>query len=136
MRSNSKKRQAAILAGWRSGFEEDVAAYLTKEGVAFRYEEVVIEWLDMKNRKYTPDFELSNGILIETKGRFVSNDRRKHVEIKKQRPDLDIRFVFQNSNSKLYKGAKSTYGDWCKKQGFLYADKVIPREWLEEKKTK
>jgi len=85
----------------------------------------------MKVRHYTPDFILANGVIIETKGRFVSNDRRKHVEIKKQHPELDIRFVFQNSRSKIYKGAKSTYGDWCKRHGFLYADKFIPDEWLE-----
>jgi hypothetical protein len=40
--------------------------------------------------------------------------------------------VFNNSRAKLYKGAKSSYGDWCKKYGFKYADKVIPKEWLEE----
>ncbi len=35
---------------------------------------------------------------------------------------------------KLYKGAKSSYGDWCKKHGFKYADKTIPKEWLKEVK--
>ena len=58
----------------------------------------------------------------------MSNDRRKHVEIKKQYPELDLRFVFQNSRAKLYKGAKSSYGDWCKRHGFKYAEKVIPDE--------
>ena len=32
---------------------------------------------------YTPDFVLPNGVIIETKGRFVAADRRKHLEIKK-----------------------------------------------------
>jgi hypothetical protein len=75
---------------------------------------------------------LSNGIIIETKGRFVANDRRKHKEISKQFPDLDIRFVFQNSRAKLYKGAKSSYADWCKKYGFQYAEKSIPDDWTKE----
>jgi len=91
-----------------------------------------IKWVDLKVRTYTPDFVLGNGIIIETKGRFVANDRRKHREIQKQHPDLDIRFVFQNSRAKLYKGAKSSYGDWCKKYGFKYADKSIPDDWLKE----
>ena len=66
-------------------------------------------------------------------GHFTIDDmRRKHKEIQKQFPDLDIRFVFQNSRAKLYKGAKSSYGDWCKKYGFKYADKSIPDTWLEE----
>jgi len=32
----------------------------------------------------------------------------------------------------LYKGSKNTYGDWCDKHGFLFADKVIPESWLKE----
>ena len=46
--------------------------------------------------------------------------------------EYDIRFVFSNSRAKLYKGAKSSYADWCKKNGFLYSDKEIPEEWLNE----
>lgn len=86
----------------------------------------------MKVRKYTPDFVLSNGIIVETKGRFTSADRNKHIEIHKQHPELDIRFVFSNSRAKIYKGAKSSYADWCKRHGFQYADKDIPEAWLKE----
>ena len=121
-----------IQAGYRSGLEEDTAAYLKKKKIKFTYEKEKIKWVDLKVRTYTPDFVLGNGIIVETKGRFISVDRRKHKEIKKQFPELDIRFVFANSRAKLYKGAKSSYGDWCKKHGFKYADKVIPDKWLEE----
>lgn len=130
---NRKKFSAAALkAGYRSGFEDDVARELREKGVPFTYEEEKIKWVDLKVRTYTPDFVLGNGIIIETKGRFISNDRRKHREIQKQFPDLDIRFVFQNSKAKLYKGATSSYGDWCTKYGFKYADKSIPDEWINE----
>tara|TARA_R110001632_G_scaffold57945_2_gene141480 strand:- start:5 stop:382 length:378 start_codon:yes stop_codon:yes gene_type:complete len=125
-----------MAAGYRSGLEENMAINLEERGVSFTYEEVKIKWLDSKVRNYTPDFVLENGIIIETKGRFVSTDRRKHKEIKKQYPDKDIRFVFSNSRARLYKGAKSTYGDWCDKNGFLYSDKTIPDEWLKEGTTK
>lgn len=128
----NKNRLRGIQAGYRSGLEEDTAAYLKKKKVKFTYEKEKIKWVDLKVRTYTPDFVLANGIIVETKGRFISVDRRKHKEIKKQFPELDIRFVFNNSQAKLYKGAKSSYGDWCKKHGFKYADKVIPDEWLEE----
>lgn len=128
----NKNRFRGIQAGYRSGLEEDTAAYLKKKKVKFTYEKEKIKWVDLKVRTYTPDFVLANGIIIETKGRFISVDRRKHKEIKKQFPELDIRFVFNNSRAKLYKGAKSSYGDWCEKHGFKYADKVIPDEWLEE----
>ena len=130
---NRKKFSAAALkAGYRSGFEDDVAKELRSKGIKFTYEKEKIKWVDLKVRTYTPDFVLSNGIIIETKGRFVATDRRKHREIKKQFPDLDIRFVFQNSRAKLYKGAKSSYADWCKKYGFQYAEKTIPDDWLKE----
>ena len=97
----SKTRRRALQAGYRSGLEEDTAAFLRERNIEFTYEEQKITWLDMKYRKYTPDFVLSNGIIVETKGRFVSADRRKHQEIKKQFPDLDIRFVFSSSRQKL-----------------------------------
>lgn len=128
----SRFNAAALKAGYRSGFEDDVAKELKAKGVEFTYEKEKIKWVDLKVRTYTPDFVLGNGIIIETKGRFVANDRRKHKEIKKQFPDLDIRFVFYNSRSKLYKGAKSSYADWCDKYGFTYADKSIPDAWLQE----
>lgn len=131
-----KLRFHGIQAGYRSGLEEKTAQHLTELGVEFTYEKEKIKWLDSKTRTYTPDFVLSNGIIIETKGRFVSTDRRKHKEIKAQYPDKDIRFVFNNSRAKLYKGAKSSYGDWCDKEGFLYADKLIPEDWINEEKKK
>lgn len=129
-----RTRFHGIAEGYRSGLEESTATDLAERGVGFTYEETKIKWTDLKVRSYTPDFVLENGIIIETKGRFVSTDRRKHKEIQKQFPEHDIRFVFNNSRAKLYKGAKSTYGDWCKSNGFLYSDKLIPVEWTEEEK--
>lgn len=131
---SKRQRFRGIQEGYRSGLEESTAENLIERGVSFTYEEEKIKWTDLKIRTYTPDFVLENGIILETKGRFVSTDRRKHKEIKKQYPGLDIRFVFNNSRAKLYKGAKSTYGDWCDKHGFKYSDKIIPQEWLDERK--
>jgi len=98
-------------------------------GIKFKYEKVKIRWVPSE-KVYTPDFVLENGIVVETKGRFVGSDRAKHLKIKEQHPELDIRFVFSNSGTKLSKGSKTSYGDWCRKHGFLYADKIIPKEWL------
>ena len=97
------------------------------------YELLKIEWEDLRYRTYTPDFQLDNGIFIETKGIFDSEDRRKHVEVRRQHPELDIRFVFSNARGKLYKGAKSRYCDWCDKNDFLYSHRLIPKEWLTER---
>jgi hypothetical protein len=130
--TKSKTRANAIRNGWRSGLEEKVGDELKAKGVSFGYESDKIKWTDHKIRTYTPDFFLPNGIIIETKGRFTAADRRKHLEIQKQHPEQDIRFVFDNAKNKLYKGAKSTYADWCDKNGFKWAEKSIPEAWLNE----
>ena len=67
---------------------------------------------------------------VETKGRFLTADRKKHLLIKAQYPELDIRFLFQNSNARISKSSKTTYADWCNKYGFKFADKTIPSDWL------
>ena len=132
MATTSERRRHAIKNGYRSGLEDDIAKDLKGRGVEFEYEKLKVRWQLLENKTYTPDFKLPNGIIIESKGRFVQADRKKHLIIQDQHPFLDIRFVFSNSKAKLYKGAKSTYGDWCNKHGFLYADKRIPEEWLTQ----
>ena len=131
--SPHKIRRDAIKHGYRSGLEHTISVYLTELKQRYKYEALKIEWEDLTYRTYTPDFILSNGIIIEKKGRFLTADRKKHIAIKKQHPDLDIRFVFTNSRSKLQKGAKSSYGQWCIKYGFRYYDRIIPEDWLKEK---
>jgi len=118
---------------YRSGLEEKVAKELTTKGITFQYEERKVKYDVHETRTYTPDFELPNGIIIETKGRFTTYDRKKHLLIQKQHPSLDIRFVFSNPNSRLYKGSKSTYASWCDKYNFKYAKKLIPKEWINER---
>ena len=129
-----KVRQRALRSGYRSGLEQGTAKFLKERGVKFTYEEFKIKWVDPKTKTYTPDFVLENGIIIETKGRFISPDRAKHLAVRDQYPDLDIRFVFTNSKARLYKGSKTTYGMWCDRYGFKYADRLIPDAWLKEPK--
>lgn len=126
------QRTRGIVQGYRSGLEERVSAKLTESGVPFEYETLKISYEVNETRKYTPDFIFPNGVIVETKGRFTAADRKKHLLVKKQHPEYDIRFVFSNSKAKLNKGAKSSYADWCNKHGFKYADKDIPEEWLIE----
>lgn len=121
---------------FRSGLEKRTAAYLKKLKIKFEYEKMRIKWQDLRFKTYTPDFVLDNGIIIETKGRFIYSDRTKHLMVKAQHPEHDIRFVFSNPNQKLYKGSKTTYGDWCEKNGFKYAKEIIPVEWTKEKKRR
>jgi len=76
---------------YRSGLEREAAAFLKVNQKKVLYEKIKIEWEDLRYRTYTPDFELDNGIFIETKGIFDNEDRRKHLAIKEQHPELDIR---------------------------------------------
>jgi len=126
-------RQRAIKAGYRSGLEETISTQLKVLKVPVKYETEKIKYEVNEVRTYTPDFILPNNIIIESKGRFVAADRKKHLLVKKQHKELDIRFVFSNSRAKISKGSKTTYADWCIKNGFLYADKLIPIEWIKEK---
>ena len=132
----SKQRYRGIKEGYRSGLEVGVAEELRRLGIPFTYETERLSYLiPARTAKYTPDFILpkAGGVwFLETKGRWVTADRQKHVLIKKQLPDLDLRFLFQNANAKLYKGSKTSYADFCTKNGFAWAHKRIPSEWIEE----
>lgn len=120
------------VRAYKSGLEEKVANQLKTLGITEDiYEKMTIEYIVPEStHKYTPDFSLPNGTIVETKGIFELEDRKKHLLIKQQHPELDIRFVFSNSRSKIYKGSKTTYAQWCSKNNFKYADKLIPKEWL------
>lgn len=123
---------------YRSGLEEANAAYLkTALGHEVEYEKHYINYkIPESIHKYTPDFVLPNGIIIETKGVWDSEDRKKHLLIKEQHPQLDIRFIFSRSKTPIYKGSKTTYASFCEKYGFKHADKLIPDAWLKEPKHK
>ena len=131
------QKQAGLILGYRSGLEEKISKQLDDLQIAYTYETEKISYVQpAKKRTYKPDFikDKKNGekLYIETKGRLMASDRKKHELVKDQNPSLDIRFVFTNSNTKIAKGSKTTYADWCIKNGFLFADKEIPKEWLEE----
>jgi hypothetical protein len=119
--------------GHRSGLEDKVSDELKSKGIDGEYEKHQIQYTKpATNHTYKPDFRLPNGIFVETKGRFTLEDRKKHLLIKQQKPDLDIRFVFQNPNAKLTKKSKTTYGMWADKNGFKWSNKDIPHEWINE----
>lgn len=117
---------------FRSGLEDKLQKYFVENGVSYKYETTKIQWEDRMFRKYTPDFILPNGIIIEAKGLFTPDDRRKHKEVNKQHPKLEIRFVFENSKRKIAKNSKTTYADWCDKLDIKWADKLMPLEWAQE----
>lgn len=128
-------KQVGLKHGFRSGLEESVAAQLKAAGILYEYESFKIPFTEpAKNRNYTPDFHLPNGITVETKGRFETGDRQKHLMVQAQHPEYDIRFVFSSSRTKISKRSPTSYADWCIKNNFKYADKTIPAAWLKESK--
>lgn len=90
---------------------------------------------------YNPDIKVTlpcgKVFFIEVKGngRAWSPDvRRKMLLVKKQHPELDIRFVFY-SDGKFggvrKDGSKQTQSEWAEKNGYQYAIGNIPKEWFE-----
>lgn len=93
-------------------------------------------------QKYTPDFKIyrANGkpLYVEYKGYLRPMDKVKMVQMKKQRPDVDIRFVFQKADKPMAgsrprkDGTRLTHAEWAEKHGYLWAERFIPKEWLLE----
>jgi len=127
----------------KSGLEEAVYNFLNKNSVSFIYEGMKIVYFQPAIKKtYTPDFPIQNTpLVLETKGAFNSADRKKMKTIKAQNPNLDIRFIFSNSKTKIGKKSKTTYAKWCELFGFKYhciqtTKETFPKEWLKEIKGK
>jgi hypothetical protein len=132
-----KRNNVALLKGYKSGLEDTLAEQLKKNNKKFFYESEKISYIQpAKKRTYTPDFVLTKkdgtSMYIESKGRWVLEDRQKHELLREQYPEMDIRFVFQNPNAKINKKSKTTYADICRKHSWKYSAKIIPEEWLQE----
>jgi hypothetical protein len=113
---------------FKSGFERTIATNLKSRGVNFTYEELILPYT--LNGEYHPDFVLKDsGIIVEAKGLLDRDSKRKMMAIKRQYPDLDIRFLFMYADKKV-PGSKQTHGEWARKNGFKWAEKEIPEEWL------
>lgn len=131
--------KAAYRLGFRSGLEKNISDQIVEAGIELLYETDKIQYtVPERKAKYTPDFKLPKPggfFFVETKGIWTVQDRSKHLLIKQQHPEIDIRFVFSNQNARLYKGSPTTYALYCEKHGFRYASKVIPEDWLSEAKA-
>lgn len=136
--TQTTSRQVALREGFRSGFEQKAATQLLAAGIDPAYETFKVSYeIPARTASYTADFRLPNGIVVETKGRFVTEDRKKHKLIKLQHPDLDIRIVFMRPNTPISKKSKTTYAKWCDDHGVKWAkqhtpENPIPPAWLAE----
>ena len=131
---------------FKSKLERDIGQDLVNRGVKFEYEKESFKYMievsrslcpecgygpAILNRSYTPDFFLDNGIIVEAKGKFTAEERKKHASMKEQYPDMDLRMLFQ-SNNWITKRHKKRYSSWCDSKGIKWAvGNKIPEEWLK-----
>lgn len=135
-RKKLSKEAIAKKYGFKSGLEETIANELSLKKVDFGYEEEKLTYVVPETvHRYTPDFKIRKSndriLYIETKGRWVTADRKKLKLVKEQYPDLDIRILFQNAKNRISKKSKTTYADYADKIGLPWAEKEIPPSWLE-----
>ena len=147
------------MSKYRSGFEERIAAAFGRRKIAFTYESTTLKYVSppipAKNRKYTPDFifktKSGHKIYVEAKGYLKRENRKTMALVKKDNPDLDIRFLFMDGlrplTSKKKRGIgkdglpfkSKTYGMWAEENGFPWrqgsdiavVSKVLA-EWYNE----
>ena len=114
---------------FKSGLEEKVSDLLCELGVDYEYESVSFAYTIQ--HLYTPDFVLPNGVVLETKGYWRPEDRRKVRQVIEENPDIDLRMVFQDPYKKISKKSKTTYAKWCSRYGIKWcAFHAIPIDWL------
>lgn len=155
-RRKRTKSKFMLQQGFRSGLEEEMGKELERRGIRYEFENRKLPFLKphhsavcnecgsediSTNHTYTPDFYLPDyDFYIETKGRFLGSDRRKHVAFRKSNPEVDIRFVFQKEDYLTIK-KKQTYTGWCESKGYKYfvivtptkkrKQQLLPEEWFE-----
>jgi len=114
---------------FRSKLEERVADLMVELGVKYEYECTKIPYVIQHN--YTPDFVLPNGVYLECKGYWDSDDRRKIKAVKIANPDLDLRMVFQAPFNTISKKSKTTYAQYCERLNIPWTSYAnIPLDWL------
>ena len=114
---------------FKSGLEEKVSDLLCNLGVKYEYESLSLTYTI--KHKYTPDFVLPNGIILETKGYWDPQDRRKIKQVIADNPNIDLRMIFQDPYKKISKKSKTTYAKWCQRYDIKWcAFHAIPIDWL------
>jgi predicted nuclease of restriction endonuclease-like RecB superfamily len=131
----------AIIDGhkFRSGTEAKFYVLVKKLGFKPKYEskdEIIHYVIPETPARYFPDFIFTkkdgSKMYVEIKGVWTLEDRKKHLLLREQYPDKDIRLIFEKPGNKIKKNSKTTYGQWCTKMGLQWAGKTIPKEWLLE----
>lgn len=111
--------------GRHNKFEVQTRSQLEINEISFEYEAEKLAYVI--EGVYKSDFTIRsrNGkIVMETKGFFRPEDKRKMVAVRKAHPDLDLRILFYSY--------RPEYIRWAEKYNIKWAVKRIPAEWIED----
>ena len=118
---------------YRSGLEAKFQSACLEKGWNFPYEQTKIKYIIPEStHTYTPDFQVTSNVFIETKGLWTATERKKARLVKEQHPDKTILYVLQR-NQKLTRSSNTTYLDWAIKHGIdacLFSNKEHWQEFI------
>jgi len=131
-----KGRAVGPPAPYRSWLEADVAEDLKRRKIKFKYENTKVTFVEpSKVRTYLADLDIGD-LIVEVKGRWTAQDRKKMMYVIEQNPELDIRILFDKDNT-ISRNSKTRYSDWCDKREIKYAiGRAVPDDWLGDKNGK
>lgn len=105
----------------RSGLEDKARLILHKHKIQHEYEpkDKKVDYVKPATKhKYLPDL-IIEGVIYELKGYMDSATRLKMECVLASNPNLEVVMVFQKDQP-IRKGAKTTYTQWCDKQGLKW----------------
>jgi len=101
----------------RNAFEARVQESL---GSRYRYEPLKLSYT--VEHAYTPDFvDFAKKHIVESKGYFSPEDRKKMKAVIAQNPEWTVHIVFQNPLRTISKKSATTYAGWCDKNGISWS---------------
>ena len=121
-----------VTGPYKSGLEGKFVVLANKNKLAFEYEPDSFPYVVPSH--YTPDFKIAENRYVETKGYLSPSNRQRMICFKEQHPEIEICFLFGNSENKLNAKSKTTYKEWATKHGFRNADihDGIPANWWSQ----
>ena len=114
---------------YRSGAEKEVGDHLALLGISALYEAAKLTYT--QSRRYTPDFTI-NGNHIEVKGWWPPADRAKLLAVIRQNPSARILVALENPNMTISRKSKTSYAQWCYKNGIRWSPIPIPPDLLAQ----
>ena len=81
------------------------------------------DFADLASDELTGGYDIVKGERVKIKGYL------EDFALSKKEADE----LIMSARNKIYKGSKTSYADWCLEYGFVFADKVIPTDWITRK---